>query len=125
VKRLTFDGPRIAAELRVRFPLMNAALLQETVRVAGQVCDMLAQAREARIAARGEDWRANDSMAEAIAFIFNMESMSQADAHSHELLEIIDSAVHSTYCPDVAHHGEPSSSSLVALGLIGAGGFKN
>lgn len=124
MKRLTFDGPRIAAELRVRFPLMNEALLRETVRVAGQVCDMLATAREARIAARGEAWRANDSMAEAIAFLFNLESMEHADTETPALLEIIENAVHATYCTDVAHH-DALAATLATFGRVGAGGYQN
>jgi hypothetical protein len=128
MKRLTFETEKIAAMLRVRFPEMDEARLQETVKVAGEICALLATTREARITARGEQWRPNDAMAEALAFLFNMESMAQADDESVDLLRMLHIVVHSVYCDadhDHAHADTSMSATTAAFGRPGDGGFQN
>ena len=104
--------------------MMDKDTLNSVIVVAMQVCKLLQHSRESRIAARGESWRPNDSFAEAVAFLFNMESMSQGDGATPKLLEVIDDAIHAVYC--TAHdHTELSAEPPETSAPAGRGGFRN
>lgn len=130
MKALTFDPVKIRAAIKARCPQLDDVAIQAIMQVATEIVALLVQGREARIAARGESWRSLDAFAEAVAALFTVESMSQSDddAHgTHALLEQIDQAVHSVYCNDCEHHGEPVGPPPV--GMFAAhprsGGYRN
>ncbi len=125
LKCLVFDGAKIEAELRTRFPMMDAATLREVVVVAAEVVNHLWHGREARIAQRGEDWRRFDSLAEIVAFAFNMESATNADrsGETTRVVNTVISALHAAYCNPEEHQGTPSMPP--DMRPPGGGGFKN
>jgi hypothetical protein len=123
LKCLTFDGPGIAAALRLRFPGMDGALIDHVVVVATKIVDLLWHAREAHIAERGQEWRGMESFAEVIAYTFNLESMTQSTEGSAQTINLIHSAVHSVYCHPEEHQGTPSLPP--DMRPPGSGGFDN
>lgn len=123
LKCLVFDGARIEAALRLRFPMMDAEAIREIVVVASHVGDALWHAREARIAQRGQQWRPFDAFAEAIAAVFTLESMSQADATTGMTINLIHSAIHQVYAHPNELQGTPSLPP--AMTPPGRGGFEN
>lgn len=125
LKCLVFDGAKIEAELQKRFPMMDRARLRQVVEAAAEIVDHLWHGREARIAKYGEEWRRFDSLAEVVAFTFNLESMVDADTsgESGQVINVVHHAVHAVYCHPEEHQGTPSMPP--DMRPPGDGGFKN
>lgn len=94
---IIYDVVKLTAALRQHFPDMPDHVLTEVVKVGAEVAQLLANARGARLAARGAEWMSMDCFAEAVALFFNLTSMANGGDEARKTMTMISCAVRSVY----------------------------
>jgi hypothetical protein len=94
---IVYDAVKLAAAMRQHFPDMPEHVVTQVVNTGGEIAMLLANARNARLAAHGAEWQSVDCFGELLALFFNLTSMAHGGPEAQKTMSTISFAVRSVY----------------------------